>query len=105
MYVPRAFVEQSAFESAVQQAAQALSPEVVRIIPEIGDDSNGEPAAFLTVILPDAVFRGDQLGRTANRISWLIVQRLQPREEWGVLPYFSFESQTGWAKLDQPVPA
>ena len=32
-----------------------------------------------------------------------VVQQVQPLENWGVLPYFNFRSQSEQAKLDQPI--
>jgi hypothetical protein len=75
---------------------------VVSVIPTLGDDWSGEPAVFFMVILADAATRRDQLGRISNQVSEAIVQQVQPLEEWGVLPYFNFRSQSEQAKLTQP---
>lgn len=75
---------------------------MVSVIPTLGDDWSGEPAVFFMVILADAATRRDQLGRISNQVSEAIVQQVQPLEEWGVLPYFNFRSQSEQAKLTQP---
>lgn len=105
METPRAFIQRAAFEAAVEQAAQSLAPEVVRIIPTFGADSSEEPAVFLSVILADSVLASAELGRIANQISWDFVRKVWPAQEWGVRPHFYFHSAADAARLPQGVPA
>lgn len=101
MYVPRARVDQHEFMDDIKRAAQSLAPEVVDIIPALGDDWSGEPAVFFTVILSDAVSgRPDQLLNVTRHASNYIVQQVAPLEEWGVLPYFTFRTRAEQAKLE-----
>ncbi len=102
MYVPTAFVQQARFEEAVARVAQRLAPAVVSIIPTLGNDWSGEPAAFFMVILSDAASRRDQLLNVSNHVSQAVVEQVQPLEQWGVLPYFNFRSHSEQAKLNQP---
>jgi len=102
VYVPKAFAQQAQFEAAVEQAAKRLAPNVVNIIPTLDNDWSGEPAVFFMVILADAASRRDQLLAISNQVSEHIVQKVQPLEQWGVLPYFNFRSQSEQTKLDQP---
>jgi hypothetical protein len=102
VYLPKAFAQPARFEAAVGRAAQRLAPQVVTVIPTLGNDWSGEPAAFFMVILSDAASRRDQLLGVSNRVSEAIVQHVQPLEQWGVLPYFNFRSQSEQAKLNQP---
>lgn len=53
------------------------------------------------VILADEASHRDQLLSVSNRVLQAIIQEVQPFEEWGVLPYFNFRSQSEQAKLDQ----
>ena len=100
--VPRAFVHQSKFKAAIARAARRLAPNIVSIIPTLGDDWSGEPAVFFMVILSDAASGREQLFSVAERVSKTIVNELEPLEEWGVLPYFNFRSQSEQAKLNEP---
>jgi hypothetical protein len=75
------------------------------VIPTLGNDWSGAPAVFFMVILADSASRRDRLLTITNRVSQAIVQRVQPLEQWGVLPYFNFRSQSEQAKLDQAIPA
>jgi hypothetical protein len=102
VYVPRAFDEQDRFQAAVARAAQRLAPHVVNVIATLGNDWSGEPAVFFMVILTDSASRRDQLLDVSNRASEAIVQQVQPLEQWGVLPYFNFRSQSEHTKLNQP---
>ncbi len=101
MYLPRAFAQQALFQAAVGQAALRLAPLVVDIIPTLGNVWRGEPAVFFMVILADAASRRDQLLKVTNQASAFIVQQVQPLEEWGVLPYFNFRSQSEQARINQ----
>jgi hypothetical protein len=99
--VPPAFTQQSLFQAAVARAAQRLAPDVVDVIPTLGDDWRGEPAVFFMVILSDAASRRDRLLRVTNQASTFIVHEVQPLEQWGVLPYFNFRSQSEQATINQ----
>ena len=102
MNVPTAFAQQARFQAAVARAAQRLAPNVVSIIPTLGNDWSGEPAVFFMVILADTASRRDRLLKISNQVEQTIVQKVQPLEQWGVLPYFNFRSQSEQAKLNQP---
>ena len=101
VYIPRAFAQLSLFQAAVARAARQLAPHVVDITPTLGNDWSGEPAVFFMIILADAASRRDQLLKVTNQVSSLIVQQVQPLEQWGVLPYFNFRSQSEQARIDQ----
>ena len=102
MHVPRAFVQQSQFQTAIAQVAQGLAPEVVGIVPTLGDDWSGEPAVFFMVILADSFTRQDRLLNMINHVSEAVEQQIQPLEQWGVLPYFNFRSQSEQARFNEP---
>ena len=103
MQVPVAFVRQTQFEDAVARVFQALSPQVVNVIPTLGNDWSGEPAVFFMVILADSATGRDRLLTITNEVSQKIVQEVQPLEQWSVLPYFNFRSQSEQLKLNEPV--
>lgn len=102
MDVPKAFTHQQQFEATVRRAAQRLGPQVVSVTATLGADWSGESAVFFMIILSDAASRRDQLLNVTNQASDAIVQQVQPLEEWGVLPYFNFRSQSEQASLNQP---
>lgn len=67
----------------------------------LGNDWSGEPAVFFMVILSNAASRRDQLLGTTSQVSNAINQLVQPFEQWGVLPYFNFRSESEQAKINQ----
>jgi hypothetical protein len=89
----------------VQRIAESLTPEVVEIIATLGNDWSGEPAVFFMVVLADAATQRDQLLGITNRVSQVVVEQVQPLEEWGVLPYFNFRSKSEQANIKQPTVA
>ena len=102
VYVPTAFAQQPRFLAAVARAAQRLAPQVVSVIPTLGNDWSGEPAVFFMVILADSASGRDRLLNITNQVEQAIVQQVQPLEQWGVLPYFNFRTESEQAKLNQP---
>jgi hypothetical protein len=100
VYIARAFVEQAQFRSAI--ARVQLPPQVVSVTPVLGKDWGGEPSVFFKVIIADdAVPRSELLALTKS-ISHAIVHRIRPLEEWGVLPYFDFLTQSDAARIPEP---
>lgn len=99
VYVAKAFAQQSHFLSAVAQAASALP--VVSVTPTLGTDWNGESAVFFQIVIADGTPRGQLLNLTKS-ISQAIVQQVRPLEEWGVLPYFEFRTQSEQARIKEP---
>ena len=104
MNVPTAFVHQARFRTAVKRCEQRLASQgVVSIIPTFGNDWSGEPAVFFMIILADAASRRDRLVSITNRASQAIVDEVRPWEQWGVLPYFNFRSQSEQTQLEKPI--
>lgn len=101
MYIPKASAQQAEFLAAVSRAArQLVGADVLSVIAALSNDWSGEPAVFFTVILSDQASRHNLLD-TTKRVQHAIVTRLQPLEQWGVLPYFNFRSQSEQADIDQ----
>ena len=101
VYIARAFTQQAQFFAAVAQAASVLPPPIVSVTPSLGADWNGESAVFFQIVLADGTPRGQLLNLT-KQISQAIVQQVQPLEEWGVLPYFNFRTQSEQARIKEP---
>ena len=99
VYIAKAFAQQSHFLAAVAQAASALP--VVSVTPTLGTDWNGESAVFFQIVIADGTPRGQLLNLTKS-ISQVIVQQVRPLEEWGVLPYFDFRTQSEQARIKEP---
>jgi hypothetical protein len=92
-----AYPEQLA--AAVTQIEEALRPDVVRIRHTIENDSSGEPAIFIRVLLSDAASRPDRLLDVTSRIRAFIYGQIDPFNSWGLVPYIHFRSESEQAVL------
>ena len=96
-------MQQSQFESAVLDVERTFPSQVVRVRYDLGDDSTGDPAVFFRILLSDeAASRRDQLREVASRVQTAIFQQLDPMDQWGVYPYFSYRSQAEQKQLNDP---
>jgi hypothetical protein len=100
VYIARAFAHQAQFFTAIAQVA--LPPQVLSVTPTLGTDWDGESAVFLQVILADNSVARAQLLAFTKQISRAIIQQIRPLEEWGVLPYFNFLTQSEHARMKEP---
>jgi len=101
VYIARAFAQQAQLEEAIADLKPTLGPDVVTLRYTLGYDWSGEPAIFFRIVLSDRASRRDQLLSATNQIENAIMQRLEPLEQWGVLPYFSFRSLAEQATLQE----
>jgi hypothetical protein len=99
VHIARAFAHQAHFFAAVAQVQ--LPPHVLSVTPTLGTDWDGESAVFFEVVLGDSVPRAQLLALT-KQISQAIIQQTRPSEEWGVLPYFTFLTQSEYARKKEP---
>jgi hypothetical protein len=99
--IPRAFAQQDQFAAAVAEVERQLHPNVVYIRHSLGNDWTGEPAVFFKVLLSDAASNRDQLLSVANQIEDALVWQIEPLEQWGVLPYFNYRSQSEQADMKE----
>lgn len=79
-----------------------MPPGVVSVTTALGEDWSGEPAVFFRVILADDAAPRTELLAFTKTISRAIVWRVRPLENWGVLPYFDFITQTEAARMREP---
>lgn len=100
MYIARAFIHREEFFAAI--ANVPLPPGVVEVTPVLGTDWDGESAVFLQVVLADDAVPRPQLLAFTKQISRAIVQQVRPLEEWGVLYYFDFLTQTERSRMKEP---
>lgn len=67
------------------------------------DDWSGDPAVFFWITVSDEASRRTVLSHTSRRIVDYITERLDPMGKWGLIPYFSFRSQSEQASLREKV--
>jgi hypothetical protein len=67
----------------------------------LGEDWTGDDAIFFRILLSDRASKTDRLLRVTQRVSDQIVRALEPVEQWGLLPYFDYRSQSEQADLQE----
>jgi hypothetical protein len=98
--ITRAFIHRAELDQAINELRPPeLGPNVVDFTYTLGEDWSGEPAIFFTIVLSDRAARQDQLYKLTSEIQEMIVQHIEPLEQWGVLPYFSYRSEAEQAAL------
>jgi len=101
VFIPRGVAQQGDLDASVRAAVDALGPDVIRVKYTLGQDWSGEYAIFFRIVLSDRASKRDRLLPVTKRITHQIVQRLEPVEQWGLVPYFDFRSQSEQAALKE----
>jgi hypothetical protein len=101
VYIAKALAHQTEFFAAIDQIAGTLAPQVLSVTTVLGTDWNGESAVFFDVILADDAAPRAQMAAFTKRVSRAIVQHVRPLEDWGVLPYFNFLTQSGQERIKE----
>ena len=96
--VPTAFIDQAKLGQAVQRAIAKLGSDVLKIGYTIGADSTGDTSIFFRILLSDAASQESTIGEATGKIATLLFDEVQPYDNWGVLPYFSFRSASEQAR-------
>lgn len=78
----------------MEQAIQKLGPEVVRVRYNVGDDMSGDRSIFFRIVLTDTASREEILADISGDITTVFYDEFRPYENWGLIPYFSFRSQS-----------
>lgn len=102
MHIARAFVKQRQFLDEIARIAHELPPDVISVSPTLGSDWAGEAAVYFQVVIEDDSIPRQSLLAFTKDISHTIVQRVRPLEDWGVLPYFNFLTQSEAGRMSQP---
>ncbi len=95
-------VNQAQLVDVVEKAIRKLGKKAVKVNYNIGEDSDGDPSIFFRIVLPDAASAEDTLAEVTGRITRILNDQIRPREDWGLLPYFSFRSKSEQAERDDP---
>jgi hypothetical protein len=101
-YLPRGVAQQRELIKCINEL-QPWPSGVVKLLPTVENDWNGDPAIFFWITLSDEAARPAILPQTTRRIVDSITQRLDPVGRWDLIPYFSFRSQSEQAKLQEEV--
>lgn len=92
---PSGIVNQAQIAEAVEKAKAKLDKNEVRLVRySIGVDSSGEISIFFRILLSDYASQESRLGDVTTRVATILFDEINPYENWGVLPYFSFRSES-----------
>lgn len=92
MYIAKAFAHQQDFLRDIEKVP--LPAGVVSVTPTLGEDWDGEPSVFFEIVLADHAVPRSELLAFTQKIRWDIRAQVRPLEEWGVLSYFRFLTET-----------
>jgi hypothetical protein len=102
MYLPRGVAQPVELIKSLN-ALQPLPPEVVKWRFTIDNDWSGDPSLFFWITLSDKAAQPQNLRQITKRIAGIITQQIDPRGQWGLIPYFNFRSQSEQETLKEEV--
>jgi hypothetical protein len=97
--VPSGIVNQRQIAAAIDKAAAALAPDVVKVRHTLTTDSTSSAAIFFRVLLSNRASKPDRLYETTERITAKILEIVQPQDRFGMEAYFNFRSESEQAKM------
>ena len=102
MYIPKGVAQQEQLAEAIASVERMLGPDVVRIKHALGTAWSGEDAIFFKVVLSDSASNPSRLHAVTSRVREIVRQQVDPLNNWGLVPYFTFRSQSEQAMLQEP---
>lgn len=100
--IPSGYINQEQLTKEIERATERLGPEVIRVKHSLGTDTSGEPSVFFRIVLTDSASREETLADVTGQIATIFFDELRPYENWGLIPYFSFRSQSEQATRNDP---
>jgi len=79
------------------------SPGVVRWHHTFETDWSGDPAIYFWVVLTNEASKRENLKQSTDAFTNLIQQRVDLLNDWGLIPYFHFRSESEQAVLQDEV--
>jgi hypothetical protein len=102
-FVPAHFVPQAEIDAEVANVVSQLGPEVIRVRHQVREDTTGDPAIYFRIVLADsALWPREPLRRSTRQVEDFLTGKLQPLSNWGLIPYFSFRSESEQATRHEP---
>jgi hypothetical protein len=103
MYLPRGIAQPTELHNSLSALGPAIPDAIVNWRYTIGEDWSGDPAIFFWVTLSDEAAKRWNLRDATGQMIDLVKQRVDPVGQWGLIPYFSFRSQSEQARLREEV--
>ena len=96
------FVTEIQLAEQVESSKRKLSGEVAWIRHAIGEDTAGDPAIYFRIVLKDSASQEETLAEVTNRVRTTLFKEIRPYEDLGLIPYFSFRSESEQASRSEP---
>lgn len=103
MYLPRGIAQQTELQKSLSALGRSIPDAIVNWRYTIGEDWSGDPAIFFWITLSDEAAKRWNLQDASRQIIDLVSLRVDPFGQWGLIPYFSFRSQSEQASLREEV--
>jgi hypothetical protein len=99
-YLAKGIAQASELTKRLNQLAHVEMPGVVKWRYNLENDWSGDPAIFFWVTLTDDASRRENLRRATAAFTNTINQHVDLLNDWGLIPYFNFRSESEQAKLN-----
>jgi len=94
-YLPRGIAQPTELVKALNGLAPwPADVEVVAWDYRIDENWAGEPAIYFLIVLRDEAATRGRLPDVTRRIRSFIVDKIDPQDQWDLIPYFRFISQS-----------
>ena len=101
--IPAGYVSRQQIDSEIERVKQKLGPEVVRVKHTIAENWSGDPAIYFRIVLDDSAAAGTERRREVTKaIRRSLFDELRPNDNWGLISYFKFRTQSEQAKVNDP---
>lgn len=102
-YLPRGVAQPLELVKNLNTLQSFLPPTVINWRYTIDNDWSGDPSIFFWITLSDEAAKPQNLPQVTKYITGVISQHINPREQWGLIPYVNFRSQSEQAALKEEV--
>jgi hypothetical protein len=101
--LPRGVAQPRELLKSLNALSPLMPPAVVNWRFTVGNDWSGDPAIFFWIVLSDEASNPSKLRQVTSAIARTITKKIDPLNQWGLIPYFSFRSQSEQAELKEEV--
>jgi hypothetical protein len=99
-YFPRGATHTSELIKKFDEVAPVKIPCVAKWRYKFEDDWSGDPAVFFWVTLTDDASRGENLRASRTAFTDIVSQHVDLFNDWGLIPYFHFRSESEQARIN-----
>jgi hypothetical protein len=92
-YLPRGVAQPQELLKNLNTLQPFLPPAVVKWRYTL-DDWSGDPSIFFWITLSDEAAKPQNLPQITKYVTGVIAERINPRGQWGLIPYLNFRSQS-----------